>query len=302
MLTKARSLSRLGRSDFLGSGSKVAMAADELSALHALLQNCDGLLYGVAHRTSSRKDVGKCSAATSTTLVQPMEAAKVAFPSSLQGFDPIPYLSDVSKVAYHKPSSLLGWRESKPCKMMPPDTMSEASRSELLALGRRWDEVDRLVLAIPGEIDLEDRCNLFCIAKPDGELRQIIDRRPCNARELPPPADGPKMGHPSSFLGIIIPQDCNLLGSLDDLRNFYREFVVSLDRAFSTPVGPTCDLAEWKGTRAYDQLLARHPHVASKKLGAVFMCFNGLSMGDHWAPLIAQESHERLLQTFGAFK
>eukprot|EP00435_Cladocopium_sp_Y103_P041547 s865_g11.t1 len=183
---------------------------------------------------------------------------------------------------------------------MPPDTMSAADRTELLALGRRWDEVDRLVLALPCEVDMQDRCNLFCISKPDGELRQIIDRRPRNARELPPPADGPKMGHPSSFLGIVIPDSCNLLGSLDDLRNFYHEFVVSLDRAFSTPVGPMWNISEWEGTKALEQLLARHPNLSADKFSNVLMCFSGLSMGDHWAPLIAQESHERLLQSFGA--
>ena len=87
---------------------------------------------------------------------------------------------------------------------------------------------------------------------------------------------------------------------MDDLRNFYHEFVVSLDRAFSTPVGPLWGSNEWKGTKAFQQLLARHPKISADKLRSVFMCFGGLSMGDHWAPLIAQEAHECLLQSFGA--
>ena len=294
LLVRARSLSRLGRTDFLRCGSKVAGAADELAALQVLLQSCEDFPYGVNANVSSKRN------SDGTTLVQPTVAAKVAFPSTLQGFDPLPFLSEGSKLAYHKPSSLLGWRDLKPVRMMPPDCMSVASRSELLALGRRWDEVNRLVLALPEEIDLQDRCNLFCISKPDGELRQIIDRRPRNAREMPPPSDGPKMGHPSSFLGIVIPDNCNLLGSMDDLRNFYHEFVVSLDRAFSTPVGPLWGSNEWKGTKAFQQLLARHPKISADKLRSVFMCFGGLSMGDHWAPLIAQEAHECLLQSFGA--
>lgn len=67
--------------------------------------------------------------------------------------------------------------------MMPPDTVSVADRAELFALGRRWGEVDWLVLALPCEVDMQDsdRCNLFCISKPDGESRQPPDHRPTSS-------------------------------------------------------------------------------------------------------------------------
>ena len=81
--------------------------------------------------------------------------------------------------------------------MMPPDSISAGAMAELLSLGKRWDEVSRLCLALPSEIDLQNRCNLFCIPKPDGELRQIIDRRPRNSRELWPPSED--MMHPQSM-------------------------------------------------------------------------------------------------------
>ena len=163
--------------------------------------------------------------------------------------------------------------------MMPPDSISAGAMAELLSLGKRWDEVRRLCLALPSEIDLQDRCNLFCIPKPDGELRQIIDRRPRNSRELWPPSEGAKMGHPSTFLGIVIPPDCNLLGSCDDLRNFYHEFVVSLDRALSTPVGPFWRAADWAGTKAFAALQARHPKKPIHPSTTVVMCFQGFEHG-----------------------
>ena len=215
LVLRARSLSRLGRDDFLRCGSKVAAASCELEALHVLCSDSEDLPYGVSNAVSSKREE------SAAAVVEPIVAEKIAFPSTLQGFDPLPYLGETSKLAYHNPSSLLGWKDDPAKRMMPPDAVSKETRKELHRLGHRWDDVDRLTLALLSEIDVRDRCNLFCIAKPDGELRQIIDRRPRNSRELPPPKDGAKMGHPSSFLGIIIPQGFDLVGSLDDLRNFY---------------------------------------------------------------------------------
>ena len=176
-------------------------------------------------------------------------------------------------------------------------------RDGLKALGHRWDKVGRLFLATPNEINEADRCNLFCISKPDVELRQIIDRRPRNARERPPPSHAPKMGHPSTFLGIIIPPSHDLKGNLDDLRNFYHEFKVSDSRSLSTPVGPTWTLKEWEGTAAHKILISR---LGGKKelkpTSPIYACFAGLSMGDHWAPALAQASHEELLRAHDALR
>ena len=61
----------------------------------------------------------------------------------------------------------------------------------------------RLLLALEHETSPAHASNLFCLQKPDGELRQIIDRRPRNAVERGPPDDAPKMGHVSSLLGIV---------------------------------------------------------------------------------------------------
>ena len=113
-----------------------------------------------------------------------------------------------------------------------------SSRCELWHLFWRWDRVRRLCLAVEDEVNIAHRGSLFCLSKPDGELRQIIDSRLRNSSELPPPKDAPKMGHVSSFLALVIPRDGCLRGYVDDLRNLYHEFVVSTARALSTVVGP----------------------------------------------------------------
>lgn len=229
-------------------------------------------------------------------------ASSVAFPDALRGFDPLPFLDGDFAQAYHDPNTLLHGQYQEQVRMMPPDAVSAAARVELLKLGWRWDQVDRLCLALPSEIDQKDRCGLFCISKPDGELRQIIDRRPRNSRELRPPQRGPKMGHPSSLLGIVIPDGYDLLGSVDDLKNFYHEFQVSHQRGLTTPVGPSWSVSEWEGSKALAELKSRHPQKNLKPSDNVYMCFKGLSMGDHWAPAFAQMAHENLLASHGALK
>ena len=121
-----------------------------------------------------------------------------------------------------------------------------------------------------------------------------------HAAELGPPPSAPKMGHASSFLGIIVPREGCLRGCVDDLRNFSHEFSVPLERALSTPVGPRWKLQQFAGSRALRRLEQRHPGVTKDGNRWVRACFAGLSMGDHWAPALAQASHEGLLAACGA--
>ncbi|CAE7266388.1 unnamed protein product [Symbiodinium microadriaticum] len=65
---------------------------------------------------------------------------------------------------------------------------------------------------------------------------EIIDRRPRNAAEPGPPADAPKKGR-----------------CMDDLRNFYRDFSVPLERALSMAVGPL-----WLAMKVSLELLMRY--------------------------------------------
>ena len=73
-----------------------------------------------------------------------------------------------------------------------------------------------------------------------------------------------------------------------------------LERALSTPVGPRWKLQQFAGSRALRRLEQRHPGVTKDGNRWVRACFAGLSMGDHWAPALAQASHEGLLAACGA--
>lgn len=196
---RACSLSRLGHVQISGCGSsRLDHVSTELDLLHACFSSVD-VPYGIHSWTSTKRmDPG-------TTTAVPLVAEKVAFPDNLLGFDPLPFLDDTMARAYHSPSQLLGHEIDGKVAAMPPDCVGRETRGELHHLGLRWDKTARLCLALPEEISQVDRCNLFCVSKPDGELRQIIDRRPRNARELPPPRNGPKMGH-ALFWELLSPK------------------------------------------------------------------------------------------------
>eukprot|EP00438_Fugacium_kawagutii_P004497 Skav200096 [mRNA] locus=scaffold694:326558:340569:- [translate_table: standard] len=152
LLLRARSLSRLGGHVFSGCGSTVETTATELERLHVLFSDqSDDIPYGspLGFQRKKSKD--------SPAAVVPTVASSVAFPDSLQGFNPLPFLDSDFAQAYHDPSVLLHGHSKEPVRMMPPDAVSAATRAELLQLGKRWDRVGRLCLALPQEIDQQDR-------------------------------------------------------------------------------------------------------------------------------------------------
>ena len=175
-----------------------------------------------------------------------------------------------------------------------------SSQTELWHLFWKWDAVNRLCLTLADDVTEGQACNLFCLQKPDGELRQIIDRRPRNSIEEAPPEDAPKMGHASVFVNLVVPPNGCIRGSLDDLRNFYHEFEVSHERALSTVVGPVWHARDFHGSKALKDFIHRRPDLNIGPHTRVVCCFAGLSMGDHWAPAIAQVSHEQVLKAHGA--
>ena len=268
-----------------GCSNKLLGVQSELAAFDVAFDSLRDLVYGAAKQRASSSAHG-----TSTEVV-PLVAQNVAFPSSLRGFEAGLYLPE----PFMRPQTLIapGLKPS----VSPPSTMNQC---ELWHLCWRWDSVGRLTLALKDEILPGSVSNLFCLQKPDGELRQIIDRRPGNSIETPPPTDAPRMGRASVFLGLQVPKDGCIRGSVDDLRNFYHEFEISSERAVSTPVGPLWFARDFSGSAALEELRKRRPDMRVSCNTRVYSCFAGLSMGDHWAPAIAQVAHEQLLIASGA--
>ena len=191
---RARSLCRLV-GDLAGCGSKINAVQFSLDSLEAGFDSLSDLVYGAIKQGSKSSTEGPGS-----SQVVPTVASKVAFPEVLADFDPSPFLPEPYLTAFTSPNCIL--RDLPPPQSMLPMT---SPRTELWRLMHRWGAVNRFTLALECEAPILVPNNLFCLEKPDGELRQTIDRRPRNALEKGPPKEAPKMGHCSVFLGLIIP-------------------------------------------------------------------------------------------------
>ena len=130
-----------------------------------LVDSLRDLVYGACKQGTSK------STGASADVV-PTVASLVAFPQALKDFDPSPFLEEPYLSAFMTPTRLL-----RPHVSMTP-------AAPMWHLMWRWDRVHRLCLALESEVDRSHSSNLFCLAKPDGELRQIIDRRPRNSAEM----------------------------------------------------------------------------------------------------------------------
>ncbi|CAE7232920.1 unnamed protein product [Symbiodinium sp. CCMP2456] len=253
-------------------GTKIQGVNEELSGLECEVESLAELVYGGARVN------GPVQGSAASSQVVPAIASQVAFPDKLRGFDPGPYLNTAFRQAFECPNSLL-MEQGAGSEPMP----ITSSHTELWHLMWRWDKEGRLCLALEEECDPRHVCNLFCLQKPDGELRQIIDRRPRNAAERGPPADAPKMGHPSSFLGLVVPVEGCLRGCMDDLRNFYHEFSVPLERALSAAVGPLWRARDFQGSEALREL-QRRSNLVHPALWAVIsrlqLLLRGLTPGE----------------------
>ena len=100
------------------------------------------------------------------------------------------------------------------------------------------------------------------------------------------------MGHASVFVNLVVPPNGCIRGCLDDLRNFYRAFEVSTERAAATAVGPFFRARDFQGCAALSEFVKRRPDLTTTPATRVACCFSGLSKGDR----IAQVSRGGVLK------
>ena len=84
------------------------------------------------------------------------------------------------------------------------------------------------------------------------------------------------------------------LGSLDDLSNYFHYFKASSEKARSNPIGKPWRAGRLKYLRAHGGRFRDDEMVRC--------CYQGLSMGDHHAPYLAQEAHCNVLRAAGCLR
>ena len=224
------------------------------------------------------------------------------------------YLHDVLWMPFVEPRFL--WHGLRvPKKALP--CFKYEKREVNLQLAKVWDVNGLLALfdapQAPGHF-----CRVFQVYKSDALDRQIGDRRWPNAfeyhvqgpsRHLPP-------GHLLCQLHVEKGKE-KLLGSVTDRRDFYHQAKVSESRAQSNMLPFSYLLEDFKGTKAYDEFLARKAFAERKRDrfehgddlraekqkvatdGNVFPAFASLFQGDHLGVEFALSSHEHLLREEG---
>ncbi|CAE7201286.1 BUB3.2 [Symbiodinium sp. CCMP2592] len=181
----------------------------------------------------------------------------------------------------------------------PIKVRGTATRSELLKVLKRWDDLGRLFICRGSEVNADDRCELFAVAKDADKDRQILHRKRRNLREKHIAGASRDLPHGVQLCQLPLEGRFVCACSVDDVKDFYHAYSATEARARSSPVGPLFRSSEVRHLKAFRDAEAQG---RISKGDEVACCFQGLGMGDHAAVDIAQESHVNLLRAFGAMR
>ena len=291
LLKLSRSMVRLGTSES-GCGLRLPAVGTHLSELRSELDALDSLPYARHKRQFGESSQGAAFAATKAL---PVVADRLSLPDQVENFDPRPYLSEKFRTIFEDPDTLLKTPEDMP---PPIHIKGTASRTELLKVFARWDQLGRLFVCKTDEVNFLDRCELFAVAKDVDRDRQILHRKRRNRREYHVVGESRNLPHAVLLTQLPLGRDLVCACSVDDIRDFYHAYVATEKRARSSPVGPSFRWGEVAHLKAAQAALAANRITTGDRL---VCCFKGLGMGDHAAIDIAQESHVNLLRSWGTF-
>lgn len=113
-----------------------------------------------------------------------------------------------------------------------------ATRAEMLKVFQRWDLLNRLHICRADQVNVEDRCEIFAVAKDQDKDRQILHRKRRNRREQHFAGASQDLPHGVLLCQLPLEDQFVCVSSVDDLKDFYHAYPASEARARSTPVGP----------------------------------------------------------------
>lgn len=280
-------------SDESSCGLRMPATADRLSRLRMQLDVFARLPYA---RQERKFEARLQDTSFSATQALPVIAERLSLPTEVSDFDPLPYLSKRFQRIYEDPDVIL-----KPPEELPPPihVKGTATRSELLKVFSLWDNLGRLYVCKSSQVSVEDRCELFAVAKDSDKDRQILHRKRRNLREFHVAGASRDLPHGVLLTQLPLEDRFVCVCSVDDVKDFYHAYSASEARARSSPVGPVFRWGEVAHLQAAQVAMAEGRLGKDDKL---VCCFRGLGMGDHAAVDIAQESHVNLLRAFGGMK
>ena len=202
-------------------------------------------------------------------------------------FDPAPYLSPALRHAYECPDSL-----RRPLSDWPPAKL-HCSRSELLKLGRKWDDLGAVRITPASDIDWSEAVGIFTVSKSATQDRLIINPTVCNSRTFPFSQYSKTLALGCLLTLLSLEQEQGFRFCADDLSDYYYTYKVSPERAacnsFCCKFEPE-ELAEFQAAKGL------------RMVGPQLLSLATMAMGDCLSVEVGQSAHMQVLrQHAGAF-
>ena len=219
-------------------------------------------------------------------LAKDIEVNRLSLPSSPPSFDPSPFLDDTMRSLYLSPSRH-AWPIDEAGEVPPRVQCRIGTKQEKLEFLSALDQSGRLELFPADQFDARTACGLFALPKGLDTDRLIVDARPSN---LCVPTDVrwlATMASASSLLGIELDQDQRLFLSGEDIKDFYHQFRITVDRAAYYRIAGFFRPSDLSHLRSFKPSL-----LTSKRVVAALRC---MAMGDCNAVSVGQSSHLGLI-------
>jgi len=223
------------------------LALDPYSNLHASDSKPFSPMISGDRRDSQTKVVGTLSN-TVIEASREIDASRIKFWGS-PCFNPSDVFDSETRVAYEDPSSL----KTENLRGKPPHVRVRASRRHLIALLHKLDQSSRLAL-FPLELVFADLLNgLHAVFKDSDWDRLILDGRRPNFFERTLRKWIKFLGSTTVLQQMSLEDDQVLLLYLNDIRDYYYQFIVSENRAIRNALACRLSDEEARQFQAYPQ-------------------------------------------------
>ena len=220
----------------------------------------------------------------SSCAAKRIEVNRLRFRSKPQ-FNPMPFLDQRSQRIYDTPIDVA--LQPDEIWVDPPKVRIHAAPDQRQALFRALDATGRLGLIGESEVVRGFQAGVFSITKDLHTDRLIFDSRPFNLLETAPKRWVHSTATAANLCDLQLPEDCILVASGTDLREFYYSFIAGKQRTIRNTLA--CALSP----REARQYTAYHSGLASEQ--KIYPALMTLGMGDTCAVELAQTAHISML-------
>ena len=226
---------------FEGFQDELAALCRAASFLHA--EESGYFASGLTHSLASEAEELRCGSLvgalgeTAVLGAKPLVASRLTFPAK-PCFNPRPFFDEATLKRYDMPLSD-GFDPSEAGE--PPRVQVRATRENKIALLHKMAQCGMLQPLLPGTFSDRYRSGLFAVHKDESKDRMVLDGRPANMLDKGQKKWCAAMASASALAGICLAEDKLLIGSGEDLKDYFYQFVVNDERTARNVLA--CDLS-----------------------------------------------------------